>query len=110
LPVEDLTLFSRWRGDTSSVMIARGLLSLVSPVGHHLGMDGRRIATRVRYGVLVTYICALAIAVWSGVLEIRLAMDSSVPGGVALVLIAAIFIAVTGWRVNVTWKRVNGRL
>jgi uncharacterized membrane protein (DUF485 family) len=78
--------------------------------GHQLVVDARRVANGVQYGILVLYAFAIAMCAWSAVLGVQLTIDSSVPGGLAVVLIAVIMIAITGWRINFKWKQLHGRL
>lgn len=73
-------------------------------------MDAPRVANGVQHSTLVLYVFVIAIGVWSAVLGVRLAVDSSVPGGLAVILIAVIMIAVSGWRINFKWKQLHGRL
>jgi hypothetical protein len=67
-----------------------------SATGHSFGVDMIRIATRMQYGVLMVYVFALVMGVWSAVLGVQLAIDSSVPGGLAVILAGAILIALSG--------------
>ena len=61
----------------------------------------------MQYGVLLCYLFAMAMCVWSAVQGVQLAIDSSVPGGLAVLLAAAVLFAVTAWRVNVKWKQLH---
>jgi hypothetical protein len=78
--------------------------------GHSFGVDMIRIATRMQYGVLMVYVFALVMGVWSAVLGVQLAIDSSVPGGLAVILAGAILIALAGLRITVKWKQLRGQL
>jgi hypothetical protein len=78
--------------------------------GNHLDVNRRRLADGLQYGILTIQLFAMAMLAWSAVLGVQLAIDSSVPGGLAVILIAAIGLAVTGWRVNFKWRQLHGRL
>jgi hypothetical protein len=73
-------------------------------------MDMRRIATRMQYGILLIHVVAMVMGVWSAMLGVQMAIDSSVPGGLAIILAAAILIALTGWRITFKWKQLHGQL
>jgi len=70
-------------------------------------MDGARLANRMRYGLLAVLLFAAAMCVWSVVLGVRLAVDSSVPGGIAVVMIAVLALAGIAWRVRFNWGRIH---
>lgn len=70
-------------------------------------MDGRRLAMRMRYGIIAVLVFAAAMLVWAGILGIRLAVDSSAVGGLAVVVIAALGLGGVSWRLWFNWKRLR---
>ncbi|MGI8679207.1 MAG: hypothetical protein ACR2LX_11065 [Jatrophihabitans sp.] len=71
-------------------------------------MDGKRVAHRIRYIVLAMLSLALIADVWAAVLGVVMTTRSSVPGGLALIAIAAILFAGISWRIRFNWTRLHG--
>ena len=67
----------------------------------------QRNVNAIRYGVVAIQVVAMGILVWSFILGVKLAVDSSVVGGLAVMLIAAIMLAVVGWRVKFRWTQLR---
>lgn len=61
----------------------------------------------MQYVVLAISILALLAAAWSFVLGLRLAIDSSVVGGLAVMLAAAVLMSVVGWRIRFRWGQLR---
>lgn len=61
----------------------------------------------MRYGNLAVLVLAAAMCVWAAVLGVGLAVDSTVPGGIAVVVIAALALGGVGWRLRFNWNRLH---
>lgn len=71
-------------------------------------MAAQRYVNPMRYGVLVIQIIAMAALVWAFILGIQSAIGSSVVGGLAVMLIAALSLPFVGWRVKYCWTQLHG--
>ncbi len=63
----------------------------------------------MQYATLGIHVVALLAAVRSLVLGVQLVTSSSIPGGLAVILIAVILLAVIGWRISLKWKQLRDR-
>jgi F0F1-type ATP synthase assembly protein I len=75
--------------------------------GYHAQVDSRRLVKRMRYGILVILVAAMAMCVWAAVLAVSQIGGSSLPGVAAVVVIAALGFAAAAWRFAYSWKRLH---
>lgn len=72
-------------------------------------VDTPRAANGIRFVTFTVLIVALLACVWALVLGVKLTIDSSVPGGVAVVLIAVVLLGGIGWRIRIKWSELHDR-
>jgi hypothetical protein len=61
----------------------------------------------MRYGIVAVLLFAAVMLVWAVVLGVQLAVDSSVIGGIAVVIIAAVGLGGVSWRLWFNWQRLH---
>lgn len=69
-------------------------------------MDGRQLARRIRYGTLLILAFALVMCLCAAVLGFE-ELGSSVPGGIAVILISILLLGGVGWRMRFAWRRLH---
>jgi len=74
---------------------------------YDLDMDVRRCATRMRYGILVAQLLAMAANIWAFAAGLQLSIGRSVLGGLAVMLIAVLLAIGVGWRIRFSWRRLR---
>jgi phosphate/sulfate permease len=72
-------------------------------------MDAGRMAARMRYGTIAVLVFAALMCIWAVVLGVRVAADSSVVGGIAIIVIAALALCGVSWRLRFNWQRSHDR-
>jgi hypothetical protein len=60
----------------------------------------------MRYGTLLILAFALVMCLWSLVLGVK-ELGSSVPGGIAVILISILVLGGIAWRMRFSWKRIH---
>jgi hypothetical protein len=68
-------------------------------------VDGKGLARRSRYGTLVILVFAFVMCLWTLILGVD-ELGSSVPGGIAVILVSGLLIGALAWRIRFSWRRI----